>query len=54
MVVSGAVTDRVTKARDRYPRESAFYEQLAESARRVYYLAPGDRYAGPWVAIYRL
>src|SRR5207253_9664615 len=40
VVVSGAVTDRVTKARDRYPRESAFYEQLAESARRVYYLAP--------------
>src|SRR5207253_4294103 len=54
VIVSGAVTDRVTEARDRYPRESAFYEQLAESARRVYYLAPGDRYAGPWVAIYRL
>ena len=54
VVVSGAVTDRVTKARDRYPKESAFYGRLAESARRVYYLAPGDRYAGPWVAIYRL
>jgi 4-amino-4-deoxy-L-arabinose transferase-like glycosyltransferase len=54
VIVSGAVTDRVTEARDRYPRESAFYERLAESARRVYYLAPGNRYAGPWVAIYRL
>jgi len=54
VIVTGAVTDRVEAARDRYPRESAFYERLAASARRVYYLQPGKRYAGPWVAIYRL
>jgi hypothetical protein len=54
VIVSGAVTDRVDAARDRYPRESAFYEQLATSGRRVYYLAPGNHYTGPWVAIYRL
>jgi 4-amino-4-deoxy-L-arabinose transferase-like glycosyltransferase len=54
VIVTGAVTDRVEAARDRYPRESAFYDGLAASADRVYYLRPGKRYAGPWVAIYRL
>ena len=54
VIVTGAVTDRVEAARDRYPREAAFYEGLATSARRVYYLQPGGRYAGPWVAVYRL
>jgi hypothetical protein len=54
VIVTGAVTDRVEAARDRYPRESAFYERLASTGRRIYYLRPGDRYAGPWVAIYRL
>jgi hypothetical protein len=54
VVVTGAVTDRVLAARDRYRREAAFYDQLATSTRRLYYLRPGDRYAGPWVAIYRL
>jgi 4-amino-4-deoxy-L-arabinose transferase-like glycosyltransferase len=54
VIVSGAVTDRVEAARDRYPRESAFYDGLAASGDRVYYLQPGKQYAGPWVAIYRL
>ena len=54
VIVTGAVTDRVEAARDRYPRESAFYDRLASSRRRVFYLRPGNRYAGPWVAIYRL
>jgi len=54
VVVTGAVTDRVEAARDRYPREAAFYDRLASTASRVYYLRPGDRYAGPWVAVYRL
>src|SRR5205823_2669081 len=54
VVVTGAVTDRVDAARDRYPREAAFYDRLASTASRVYYLRPGDRYAGPWVAVYRL
>ena len=54
VVVSGAITDRVLAARSRYPRESAFYAQLARRARRVYYLTPGHGRAGPWVAIYAL
>jgi hypothetical protein len=54
VLVTGAITDRVEAARDRYPREAAFYDQLASTTRRVYYLRPEDRYAGPWVAIYRL
>jgi len=54
VVITGSVTDRVLAARKRYPREAAFYEQLANSARRVYYVAPGHALAGPWVAIYAL
>ena len=50
-VVTGAVADRVLAARGHYPRETAFYESLRRT-RRVYYVAPGDRYAGPWVAVY--
>jgi 4-amino-4-deoxy-L-arabinose transferase-like glycosyltransferase len=54
VIVSGAVTDRVLAARNRYPREAAFYDRLARTARRVYYVAPGDGRTGPWVAIYAL
>jgi hypothetical protein len=54
VVVTGAVTDRVLAARDHYPREAAFYDELAARTKRLYYLAPGDGRAGPWVAVYRL
>ncbi len=49
-----AVTDRVLAARDRYPREAAFSDDLRKKARRVFYLRPGGDLAGPWVAVYRL
>ena len=54
VIVTGSVTDRVEEARDRYPREAAFYDSLATATKRVYYLAPGHGRTGPWVAIYRL
>jgi hypothetical protein len=54
VVVTGAVTDRVLAARDRYPQEAAFYDDLRTKARRVFYLQPGGQLAGPWVAVYRL
>jgi 4-amino-4-deoxy-L-arabinose transferase-like glycosyltransferase len=54
VVVTGAVTDRVLAARDRYPREAAFYDDLRAKARRVFYLQAGGDLAGPWVAVYRL
>jgi Glycosyltransferase family 87 len=54
VVVTGAVADRVLAARERYPREAAFYDDLAARETRVYYVAKGDGRAGPWVAIYRL
>jgi hypothetical protein len=54
VVVTGAVTDRVLAARDRYPREAAFYDDLRTKARRVFFLRPGGDLAGPWVAVYRL
>jgi 4-amino-4-deoxy-L-arabinose transferase-like glycosyltransferase len=50
-VVTGAVADRVFAARRHYPRETAFYQSLRRT-KRVFYLAPGGRYAGPWVAVY--
>ncbi len=54
VIVTGAVTDRVLAARSHYPREARFYDDLRANARRLYYLAPGDARAGPWVAVYRL
>jgi len=50
-VVTGAVADRVLAAREDYPGETRFYESLRRT-RRIYYVAPGGRYAGPWVAVY--
>ncbi len=54
VVATGAVADRVLAARDRYPREARFYDNLRTSARRIYYVREGDGRAGPWVAVYRL
>jgi 4-amino-4-deoxy-L-arabinose transferase-like glycosyltransferase len=54
LIVTGAVTDRVLAASNRYPRETAFYRGLPARAKRVYYLAPGSDRSGPWVAVYRL
>jgi hypothetical protein len=53
VVVTGAVADRVLAAREDYPFESRFYDRLKRQ-KRVFYLAPGGRYAGPWVAVYHL
>jgi hypothetical protein len=50
-VVTGAVADRVLAAPKDYPRETRFYESLRRT-KRVFYVAPGGRYAGPWVAVY--
>jgi hypothetical protein len=54
VVITGAVTDRVLAARDRYPREAAFYDALRTKARRIFYISAGGDLAGPWVAVYRL
>jgi 4-amino-4-deoxy-L-arabinose transferase-like glycosyltransferase len=53
VVVTGAIADRVLAAPADYPRETAFYRALRRTT-RVYYRAPGGRYAGPWVAVYHL
>jgi hypothetical protein len=54
VVVTGAVTDRVLAARNDYPRESRFYDDLTRRADRVFFTRPGASLAGPWVAVYRL
>ena len=51
--VTGAIVDRVLAARDRYPREARFYDQLRRE-KRVYQVQPGNGLTGPWVAVYRL
>jgi 4-amino-4-deoxy-L-arabinose transferase-like glycosyltransferase len=52
-LVTGAVADRVLAARDRYPREARFYDQLRRT-RRVYHVQAGHGLTGPWVSVYRL
>jgi hypothetical protein len=54
VIVTGAVADRVLAAREDYPAETRFYENL-KRLKRVFYVGKdqGDL-NGPWVAIYRL
>ena len=55
VIVSGAVTDRVLAAPDRYPREAAFYEQLGHGPKPAFAVLPDEPgLAGPWVRVYRL
>jgi hypothetical protein len=54
VLVSGAVADRVLAARDRYPREAAFYDELEVEGERVLRVEPGSDRSGPWVAVYHL
>jgi 4-amino-4-deoxy-L-arabinose transferase-like glycosyltransferase len=53
-VVTGAVADRVLAARDHYPREARFYDDLRFRATRIYHVEPGHGLTGPWVSVYRL
>lgn len=54
VLVTGAVADRVLAARDRYPREARFYDQLRMQGKRVYHVQAGHGLTGPWVSVYRL
>jgi 4-amino-4-deoxy-L-arabinose transferase-like glycosyltransferase len=55
LLVSGAVTDRVLAARDRYPREAAFYDEAENTLETLFEARPGDDgLGGPWVKVYRV
>jgi 4-amino-4-deoxy-L-arabinose transferase-like glycosyltransferase len=54
VLVTGAIADRVLAARDRYPKEAQFYDELRTRARRVYHVEAGHGLTGPWVSLYRL
>jgi 4-amino-4-deoxy-L-arabinose transferase-like glycosyltransferase len=54
VVLTGAVEDRVLAAAAHYPRETAFVRDARREGRRVYRLAPNDRFGGHWVEVYRL
>ena len=53
-LVTGAIADRVLAARDRYPKEAHFYDELRTRAKRVYHVEAGHGLTGPWVSVYRL
>jgi 4-amino-4-deoxy-L-arabinose transferase-like glycosyltransferase len=53
-LVTGAIADRVLAARDRYPKEARFYDELRTRAKRVYHVEAGHGLTGPWVSVYRL
>ena len=54
VLVTGAVADRVLRARSDYPYEARFYDDLRRSAPLVYRLDPGDGRSGPWVRVYHV
>ena len=54
VLVTGVVADRVLAAREQYPREARFYDDLAAETHRAYYVRSGHGLSGPWVAVYRL
>jgi 4-amino-4-deoxy-L-arabinose transferase-like glycosyltransferase len=54
VLITGAIADRVLAARDTYPREALFYDDLRARANRVYHVQPGHGLTGPWVSLYRL
>jgi 4-amino-4-deoxy-L-arabinose transferase-like glycosyltransferase len=52
VLVTGAVADRVLAAREHYPQEVRFYDDLRDRAQLVYRLDPGGGLTGPWVRVY--
>ena len=54
VLVTGAVADRVRRARARYPYENRFYDELARRGNRRFYRRGVGKLAGPWVAVYEL
>jgi 4-amino-4-deoxy-L-arabinose transferase-like glycosyltransferase len=54
VLVTGAVADRVLAAREHYPQEVRFYDDLRDRARLVYRLDPGGGLTGPWVRVYHV
>jgi hypothetical protein len=54
VLVTGAVADRVRQERGRYPEETRFYDELAQTGNRRFYRRGVGRLAGPWVAVYEL
>jgi hypothetical protein len=54
VLVTGAVADRVRRARARYPYENRFYDELARGGDRRFYRRGVGKLAGPWVAVYEL
>lgn len=54
VLVTGAVADRVLRARSDYPYEARFYDDLRRGAQLVYGLDPGGRLSGPWVRVYHV
>ena len=53
VIATGAIADRVLAAREHYPKETAFYDNLRAHAKRLFNVHE-DGLNGPWVAVYRI
>jgi 4-amino-4-deoxy-L-arabinose transferase-like glycosyltransferase len=54
VLVTGAVADRVRRARGRYEAENRFYDELARGGKRRFHQEGVGTLAGPWVTLYEL
>jgi hypothetical protein len=54
VLVTGAVADRVEAAKERYPSDARFYDELEREGKRRFYRTGTGKLAGPWVAVYEL
>jgi 4-amino-4-deoxy-L-arabinose transferase-like glycosyltransferase len=54
VIVTGVVADRVLDAREHYPFEARFYDNVRKLKRVFYVGQDADGLNGPWVAIYKL
>jgi 4-amino-4-deoxy-L-arabinose transferase-like glycosyltransferase len=54
VIVTSVVADRVLDAREHYPFEARFYENVRKLKRVFYVRKDQDGLNGPWVAIYKL
>ena len=56
VLLTGEVEDRVLEAREHYPDEAGFHDEVRRRGRRVLYVdeRSASDVSGPWVALYRL
>ena len=54
VLVTGAVTDRVLRARSQLPARERFYDALGAGSSPLVDVEPATASPGPWVRLYRI